>query len=234
MRRHHRFGAPHLSGVSPTSLQRPAQGASQAAAGRVEIVSVTALERRAAANSKAIRRQGAMRSGGVVKLSRWVGIGLPVLFVILVVSCSDESPQLEPDEWDSMRPTESTVTIALPVLEIGGKAPAEVEAVLGPASSEEATQSRGKAYPKRIYRDGTVEVVFVDGLADWITFFPSEPLTFEPEVLRTLGLPEAKPDFYNPNTVIRWEAVAGLREISVFPGEGEKVHYVYILVRTKP
>lgn len=166
-------------------------------------------------------------------LSRWVGIALRVLFVILVASCS-ESPRLEPDEPVSTLPTDATVTILLPISEIGGKSQAEVEAVLGPASSTETTQSQGKAYPKRIYRDGAVEVVFVDGLADWITFFPSEPLAFEPEVLRVLGLPEAKPALYNPNTVIRWEAAAGLREISVFPGQGNTVHYVYVLVRTKP
>jgi hypothetical protein len=167
-------------------------------------------------------------------LSGWVGTGLPLLSVVLVLSCAGESPRPEPDGPASALPTTSIETVLLPVSEIAGKSSAEVEAVLGPASSEETTQNSGKGYPKRAYRDGTVEVVFVDELADWITFFPGDHLQFDVEVLRALGLPEAKPAFYNPNTVIRWEMVAGLREISVFPGQGDNVDYVYILVRTKP
>ena len=53
----------------------------------------------------------------------------------------------------------------LDVHAFAGKAQADVAKVLGAPSRKE----KSKYGPKLSYRDGKVEVVFIDGKADWIT-----------------------------------------------------------------
>jgi len=129
-------------------------------------------------------------------------------------------------------PAADPVVVDVPA--IAGKRPAQVAAILGTPTATETIRSHGKPLPKRIYRNGDVEVVYVDGKADWITVFGQGQLPFGPEVLSALGLPSTPPSFFNPLGVIRWERISGLRTVSVFPNPDGHAHYAYILVNTSP
>jgi hypothetical protein len=117
---------------------------------------------------------------------------------------------------------------------IAGKSQAEVARVLGEPTASETTRHGGRNLPKMKYRGGDIEIVFVDGKADWITVFGKGRLPFDTQVLGALGLPSTRPSFSSPSAVIRWENIPGVREVSVFPGQGGRAHYAYISVRTAP
>jgi len=123
-------------------------------------------------------------------------------------------------------------SLAIPA--IAGKSSSQVAGILGQPTATETIHSRGRPLTKRYYRDGDIEIVYVNGKADWITVFGRGRLPFGPAVLPALGLPSAEPTFSNPAAVIRWETIPGIRELSVFPGGNGWAHYVYVLVNTKP
>ncbi|PKN07740.1 MAG: hypothetical protein CVU73_09980 [Deltaproteobacteria bacterium HGW-Deltaproteobacteria-8] len=115
---------------------------------------------------------------------------------------------------------------------IAGKNEASVAKILGKPKGSEKT----KFGPKKIYKlslGGKVEVVYIQGKADWITVTPGVGtlVSFGPEAIRMVGLPSATPSFHNKAT-IRWSNVNGLLEISIFPA-GKNVFYWYIKARTQ-
>jgi len=117
--------------------------------------------------------------------------------------------------------------VVLDIPAIAGKSPAEVEQTLGPPSGQEATKSGGRTYPKLFYRNGDVEVVYVDDKADWITLYEALPL--RKESLLKLGLPVQAPTFARRGAMMRWEGnIPGIMAVHLFPS------YVYINVRTTP
>ena len=115
---------------------------------------------------------------------------------------------------------------------IAGKDEASVAKALGKPTAAE----KSKHGPKKTYKlvpDGEVEVVFIQGKADWITVTPG-PKTrppFGPDALRALGLPSAPPSFSSP-AVLRWANTSGLLEVSIFPA-GQSVGYWYVKTRTQ-
>ena len=114
--------------------------------------------------------------------------------------------------------------LAFDVPAIAGKTPAEVQAVLG---VPEEGSPEGQ-HPRLIYRKGDVEIVFVDGEAEWITFYDMTNVPFSRRALRALGLPNLEPTFSNPPWVIRWENIPGIRELNVFSD------FVHISVHVLP
>lgn len=111
------------------------------------------------------------------------------------------------------------------VKRIAGEKKQAVESYLGkPSHCEKVNPSHVGPSDKCIYGAGT-EVVFINGLADWITLHVDAP--FGKSALSAIGLGERAPNFANEFTM-RWLDIANLREVSLFPSRGEKVDYVYV------
>lgn len=143
-------------------------------------------------------------------------------------------PHPDASETGSVSPPLEARTVILDLKQVAGRSEAEVASVLGDPTATDTARAGGRSFPKRIYRDGDIEIVFVEGLADWLTIFGEGKLPFSNEALPALGLAEARPTFSNPAAVIRWENISGIREVSVFPGQGRYAHYAYVLVNTEP
>lgn len=124
------------------------------------------------------------------------------------------------------------IVFAAPVVElsqIAGKAKGDVAKVLGEPDSVSQTKSGEKAH----YKKGDIEIVFVNGKADWITVSAMGDVPFSPAALTVLGLKESPPSFKNAN-VIRWQGIPGFVEIAVFPGHKNCDYaYIEVLTRTK-
>lgn len=113
------------------------------------------------------------------------------------------------------------------VLEIAGKSREEVATYLGAEKSCEET----KYGPKCYYSKGEVEVLFIDGSADWITVEAMETEPFSKAALKAIGLNEVPPSFSSSFTM-RWESIQGFQSVSFFKG-ASNTDYAYIKVSTK-
>lgn len=124
----------------------------------------------------------------------------------------------------------AVTAVAAPIANIpaiAGKSRAEVAKVLGKFASEEKT----KFGPKLSYEKGKIEIVFINGKADWITVSGAADVPFDINALEAIGLKPVPPSFQGP-AVIRWEPCGDYTSVSVFPANG-KVDYAYIKVATK-
>lgn len=121
------------------------------------------------------------------------------------------------------------------VLDVVGQSPGLVGRMLGRSTTvpeERGDRAHGVRTRMYSYRKGTIEISFVRGKADWITYRPAA-LAYNAEVvLDALGLQHAVPTFANEH-VLRWEHTQGLLEVLAFPKPGG-VNYLYVLARTKP
>ncbi|WP_428657558.1 hypothetical protein [Runella sp.] len=142
---------------------------------------------------------------------------LALLSMIMILSCGDSQ----------------TTTSQPPLLEIkniAGHSVKEVAAALGEATEMEPIKIEGKKNPKYSYKAGAVEIVFINGKADWITVTLNNG-TFDKTALGIIGLPAADPAFSNPN-VMRWKDYEEIQSISLFPKEGG-IDYFYIKTLTE-
>ena len=119
---------------------------------------------------------------------------------------------------------------------IAGKTPEDITKVLGKPTRETKTKYRSdvdgiKYAPTAEYKEGKIEVVFINGKADWITIDMSG-ISFDIKAIEALGLKLAPPTFANAN-VIRWEPHRLYNSVSIFPQGNGKVDYAYIKVATK-
>lgn len=93
---------------------------------------------------------------------------------LLLFGCSSISSDTGEQASPSV-PVSSTQASSEPsikVSDIAGKNPLEVKKILGSPISKETVSPSGTPCPcdKNIYKDGEVEVVFMNEKADWITF----------------------------------------------------------------
>lgn len=123
--------------------------------------------------------------------------------------------------------------VIVDLMSIAGKTKDEVTQVLGEATPADS-QNQSKHGERLFYRNGSFEIVYVNGVADWITITELKDVPFSPTSLKSLGFPKAyKPTFQNQN-VIKWNLGKTIREISMFPGQKGKVWMISISVKTKP
>jgi hypothetical protein len=113
------------------------------------------------------------------------------------------------------------------VTTIAGKTMSQVAQHLG----KPGPCSKAKHGPTCKYRDGQVEVVFIDGKADWITINGLEGVPFSDQALQAIGLVPKLPSF-STSSVKRWTSIQGLSEVSVFKGQ-VNADYAYVKVRTR-
>jgi hypothetical protein len=111
---------------------------------------------------------------------------------------------------------------------IAGKTPADVAKILGKPSQ----QSKTKYGPKAVYKNGKIEVVFIDGKADWITVYEMEGISFDAKAIEVLGLKAEPPTSQNAYG-IHWEPHRLYNSIAIFPLDKIKVAYAYVKVATK-
>lgn len=123
------------------------------------------------------------------------------------------------------QPEKPAAMLVMDVMQVVGRSEAEVSALLGPPSScEDIHRARLCRYAPH-----ADEVMFVKGAADMITVQAMDAIAFNEDALAALGLAAAKPDHADANA-IRWTSIAGLEEVSVFPGQGTAVDYGYVKV----
>lgn len=97
-----------------------------------------------------------------------LGCGFILLFilfgVLLTVFDSDPEPVSEVVE-------EAATEVLVNVDTIAGKTPEQVAAVLGEPEGRESVNPSNTPCPcdKVLYKDGKVEIVYMNGLSDWIT-----------------------------------------------------------------
>lgn len=117
--------------------------------------------------------------------------------------------------------------VILDVQAIAGKSQEEVEKILGEPSGSEETK-RGS---KKFYRDETVEIVFIEGKADWITIKTGEiPVPFSVSAIESIGLESRGTDFRSAEE-IRWGKNVDFVAVSAF-GSEEGVSWFYVKVKT--
>jgi hypothetical protein len=129
--------------------------------------------------------------------------------------------------------SEPTPELIINIKDIAGKSVPEVESVLGKASNI----SDFKQHPcehgsceKASFQEDKYEIIFAKGKANRITIYNTPDLSGNKNALAALGLQSAKPDFYNPNKVVRWKYQDGLDEVSFFPDyiliEGNRLEFL--------
>lgn len=177
------------------------------------------------------------------QLSHWRRIALTAVILLPMGACdkpADKAPEVQSAQAEEDRrlvggeQSERAHDLGR-VAAVPNRSPEEVAAILGTPTSREETQVSGKSVPRHTYLQGMVEVVFVDGKAEWITVFPAQEISlwYSPRALRALGFPDWRPTFHNQH-VIRWEHASGIRQVSVFPGQQGLVDYFYICVNRIP
>ena len=120
--------------------------------------------------------------------------------------------------------------IAKPVIDvtkIAGKSKVQVEKILGTPTKTTKT----KYGEKLSYKKGDTEIVFINGLADWITVEDINDVPFNKKAIISIGLEESHP-VKTTDWELQWENLQGLRSISLFKGKNMS-DYIYIKVKTK-
>lgn len=110
---------------------------------------------------------------------------------------------------------------------LAGQAEAGVRAMLGePAACTDVPQGRSCRYAR-----GRTEVVFIDGMADWIRVGDLGGAPFDAASLQKLGIGPADPASKDA-TSIRWQNVDGFREVEMVAGEGGGIDHVQLKAMT--
>lgn len=113
-----------------------------------------------------------------------------------------------------------------PLDAVAGRTQAEVATVLGePSSCEE-----GKYGKKCFFKDGDVEIVFINEAADWITVTP-EAVPFNKFSLIALGLDPQAADAVGVDQ-LHWSSIEGIRSVDAHK-TGANVWYFYIKTSTE-
>ena len=162
------------------------------------------------------------------------GLKRLLIAVTLLSGCAPEEAPPEPAAVPAAVPAAAPVVVNVP--EIAGKSEAEVAQILGEPTERSTTKNDGKTYPDLFYQNGKVEVVYVDGKAEWISVMDLQTLPFGTEALPALGITDAgEPSFANRH-VIRWQGrqYPPLEGVHLFPDQGGQLGHAYIQVTRRP
>lgn len=140
---------------------------------------------------------------------------IPLFVLITLLSCGK---------------SQTTQPPLLDIRAIAAHAEVETHPHLGKPTDTKSVKINGKNYPKCSYKDGAVEIVYINGKADWITITLKNG-TFDKTALGIIGLPIADPTFSSQN-VLRWENYEGIRDLSLFSKPDGTIDYFYIKTLT--
>jgi len=80
------------------------------------------------------------------------------------------------------------------------------------------------------YSKKNIEILYINGKADWITVEGLEGIPFGAEALKSLGLSVEEPDVHDDKSML-WNDLDGLKEVTIFNTRG-MVDHAYIKVAT--
>jgi len=123
----------------------------------------------------------------------------------------------------------STAAQASPVVDIpkiAGRSIKQVDNLL----KAKPTCAKNKRGTKCEYNDSRIEIIFINGKADWITVNGLDQVPFTDAGIARLGFSKKSPAFRSP-VVMRWKGLPGVLEVSMFKGQ-TGTDYAYIKVKT--
>lgn len=119
--------------------------------------------------------------------------------------------------------TSETISVSA----LAGASEPDVARQLGQASRCEPSKYGRKCF----YTGDAVEIMFIDGAADWFTVTPQN-VAYSPSSLGQLGLPRGQAPAFSNDQVMRWTGLGGLREVSAFSDSNGGVRYFYIKAKS--
>lgn len=146
---------------------------------------------------------------------------LYILSALLIFSCSGNGDAK----------TDKGQAYLVDILGVAAHEEIEVHPYFGKGKREAAVKVGDRSWPKYTYKDGAVEIVYINGKADWITISLNEG-KFDKTALGIIGLPVVEPTEASKN-VMRWENHKGIKEISLFPKADGTIDYFYLKVLTE-
>ncbi len=115
---------------------------------------------------------------------------------------------------------------------LAGKDREWISQALGkPDKCEDETISRVGTVPACSYQGGKIEVVYINGLADWIDV-NEVGLPFEPDSLRAFGFSSVPAPSVQNEQMISWSEIAGFRGINYGKGLGNTISFVHFKWKT--
>lgn len=144
--------------------------------------------------------------------------------LVLLAACGEPPSTTTPAP---VAPAAAPAPTPKPVVDVPAlaeQAPPAVAQLLGEPLQCDTTSAGQKC----VYSDKT-EVVFINGLADWITVHADLP--YSEEALPLMGFQPARASFYNEH-VMRWSGEQGTLLIQLAPGAGGRAAFAYVKVRT--
>jgi hypothetical protein len=153
-----------------------------------------------------------------------------VLAVLVLLSCQPGEAPLPIEQPQGQEQAEQFLDLTA----IAGNSPGEVEQVLGTPTFREETKVAGRSYPRNLYREGEVEVIFVVEKAAWIKIHPTDQLPFQKTTLAAIGLPVAEPSLTHPRSLMRWRDYQGMKEINFFANPDGTIRYISVCVINCP
>lgn len=151
-----------------------------------------------------------------------------VIGLLYVLTQSDVKPiSTDQDINQQVQSKEPYFKPIINIAEIVKKQKNTIDKILGDPDSCEQIKYGSKC----IYKNGKFEIVYINGLSDWITVNDLTDTPYQPDSIRFFGLEPSRPSFSNEH-VIRWENAYGLLSIQFFPGENNGLSYAYIKATT--
>lgn len=150
---------------------------------------------------------------------------------------TDEATAAEPEaalrsqvgdlmQGEGLRPTDPSV--ALDARPLAGQAEIGVRSLLGnPSGCEDAPKGRTCRYA----RAGT-EITYIDGMADWISVTDLGGAPFSAAALARVGLPTTDDPIESTPQFIRWQNLAGYREVTLHAGPGGRAARIEMKMAT--
>ena len=155
-----------------------------------------------------------------------VTIILAISCVLLACKKNNEENKVQAAQVNKQ--PKPSIDLVVDITAIAGKKPEEVALILGSPSEILKT----KYGPKHVYGSSNIDVVYINGLSDWISVNNMKGVSYSDHAIQFLGFPDNRPTFSN-QYVKRWENITGFLEVSVFPAENGKIFYSYIKTKTK-
>ena len=128
------------------------------------------------------------------------------------------------------------VTVELDLPKVAMRNMEEVEAVLGKGTLDSYYKDEVagcEKCPKMIYREGKVEIIYINEIADQIQLNKLSDYDFEDRViLGILNLKENIAPNIDDNHLKRWDNYEKYSQISAF-GNGSKIEYILIKAKTE-
>ncbi|HZV71072.1 MAG TPA: hypothetical protein VFG10_16070 [Saprospiraceae bacterium] len=155
-----------------------------------------------------------------------------IVFLMINFSCNKPQPAVDAvtkNENVIQEPTKSSDTF-INIPNLAKKSKAEVDAYLGEPFRHTTISPSNAPCPceSYMYKDGNIEVVFMNNIADWITVNHMESIDFDAKtILQKLGIPYSDPAIQRDN-VMKWNDFNGYDQLSVFGNGNGKAYYAFL------